>query len=46
MQMANTKQLAKSPAFGVPSAEAVERMDNSDRVQALRAAGYRYETRT
>jgi hypothetical protein len=38
------KQVIKQ-VFGVPSTEALERMDNSDRVQALRAAGYRYETR-
>jgi len=38
------KQLTK-PSFGVPSAEVTGMIDTSDKVQALRAAGYRYETR-
>jgi hypothetical protein len=33
------------PAFGVPSAEVISMIGTSDKVQALRAAGYRYETR-
>jgi hypothetical protein len=38
------KQLIKQ-VFGVPSAEVVGMIEDSDKVQALRAAGYRYETR-
>jgi hypothetical protein len=38
------KQLTKQ-VFGVPSAEIIGMIDTSDKVQALRAAGYRYETR-
>jgi hypothetical protein len=32
-------------AFGVPSVETATRIDNSDRVSALHAAGYRYDAR-
>jgi hypothetical protein len=42
--MATMKSLTKSPAFGVPSAEVISMIGTSDKVQALRAAGYRYET--
>jgi hypothetical protein len=38
------KQLTKQ-VFGVPSAEVIGMIDTSDKVQALRAAGYRYEAR-
>jgi hypothetical protein len=32
-------------AFGVPSVETASRIDASDRVSALHAAGYRYDAR-
>jgi hypothetical protein len=38
------KQLTKQ-VFGVPSAEVIGMIDTSDKVQALRATGYRYEAR-
>ena len=38
------KQLTKQ-VFGVPSPEVIGMIDASGKVQALRAAGYRYETR-
>jgi hypothetical protein len=38
------KQLIKQVS-GAPSAEVIGMIDTSDKVQALRAAGYRYETR-
>jgi hypothetical protein len=40
MKTALTKQ-----AFGVPSILTASRIDNSDRVSALHAAGYRYDAR-
>jgi hypothetical protein len=33
------------PAFGMPSAELVNRIESSDAVSAARAAGYRFEAR-
>jgi hypothetical protein len=38
------KHLTKQ-AFGVPSVETASRIDASDRVSALHAAGYRYNAR-
>ena len=38
------KHLAKQ-AFGVPSVETADRIDASDKVSALHAAGYRYDAR-
>ena len=38
------KNLTKQ-AFGVPSVETASRIDNSDKVSALHAAGYRYDAR-
>jgi hypothetical protein len=38
------KHLAKQ-AFGVPSLATAEAIDNSDKVSALHAAGYRYDAR-
>jgi hypothetical protein len=38
------KQITRQ-AFGVPSVETAGRIDNSDRVSALHAAGYRYDAR-
>lgn len=38
------KALAR-PAFGVPSAELVGRIESSDAVSAARAAGYRFEAK-
>jgi hypothetical protein len=38
------KQLTRQ-VFGVPSAEVIGMIDASDKVQALQAAGYRYEAR-
>ena len=38
------KALTK-PAFGVPSAELVNRIESSDMAPAARAAGYRFEAK-
>ena len=38
------KHLTKQ-AFGVPSLETANRIDASDKVSALHAAGYRYDAR-
>jgi hypothetical protein len=43
--MATMKSLTKSPTFGFPNAEVIGMIDTSDKVQALREAGYRYEAR-
>jgi hypothetical protein len=40
-----TKTALTKQAFGVPSIETASRIDNSDRVSALHAAGYRYDAR-
>jgi hypothetical protein len=42
--MGMNKHLTKQ-AFGVPSVETASRIDNSDKVSALYAAGYRYDAR-
>ena len=39
-----TRQLSKQ-IFGMPSTETASWIDNSDRVSALHAAGYRYDAR-
>jgi hypothetical protein len=39
------KSLTKPTAFGVPSTGVLDRIDSSDKVSALHAAGYRYEAR-
>jgi hypothetical protein len=39
------KSLVKPTAFGVPSVEVIDRIDSSDKVSALHAAGYRFEAR-
>jgi hypothetical protein len=42
--MEMNKHLTKQ-AFGVPPVETASRIDNSDKVSALHAAGYRYDAR-
>ena len=39
------KQLTKQPLFGVPSLEMASKIDDSDKIEGLRAAHYRYSAR-
>jgi hypothetical protein len=36
------KSLAKQGSFGVPSAEVIGMIEDSDKIEALQAAGYRF----